>query len=108
LTLIGEADRLDAGRLQRQGMRTGRPVETAFEVAEDDVGGTKLFCDEREGHRRIGDVHQIHVTGEDHFHAHLPFCSHFAAPDDERIPTSSHTGEGRCLWAGHHDSDSSE
>jgi len=79
---------MHAGRLQRltrhpgvgekafmlDGMPAGRPVEAAFEIREHDVGGPKLFPDEDKGHRRIADIHQIHVTGENHLRRHIRSC----------------------------------
>src|SRR5260370_28365730 len=107
IDIVGEPDRPDAGWLQRlagnervgeksfmfHGMPALRPVETAFEVAKDDIGAAELFLNEGERYRRIGDVHQVHVTGEDHLHRHLPPMSSFA--DTMRILYCL-TGEGRC------------
>jgi len=85
IDVVGDADGMYAGRLQRfprhpgvgekafvlDGMPAGRPVETAFEVEEHDVGGAELVADKGKGYGRVGDVHQVDVTGEDHFCRHL-------------------------------------
>jgi hypothetical protein len=41
-------------------------VQTALQVAEDDIGRAKLVANARERDRRVIDVHQVDVAGEDH------------------------------------------
>src|SRR5258706_868196 len=48
----------------------GRLVKAAFEVAEYDVGGAEFRGDSFERNGGIGDVHQVDVTGKDHFERH--------------------------------------
>src|SRR5438874_13022943 len=52
-------------------MPARRPIETAFQIRKDDVGGTELVLDQREWRRRIGDIHQIDVAGKNHLGRHL-------------------------------------
>src|SRR6266446_5237645 len=60
-----------------QGVRCRRLVETAFEIAKDDLGRPELILYKRERHRRIGDIHQVHVTGEDDLRSHSSPRSRF-------------------------------
>jgi len=54
-----------------RGMAARGLVQTAFEIAKDDLGGTELVPDDDKGHRGVGDVHQVHVTSEDHLHRYF-------------------------------------
>ena len=49
----------------------GRLVEAALQVAEQDIGLPQRLLDPREWHLRIGDVHEVDVTGQHQrsFHA---------------------------------------
>jgi hypothetical protein len=86
------------------GMAAGRLVETAFEIREDDIGAAKLVLDEREGHRRVGHVHQVHVTGQDHLDRHFSSRLAVGSRDHNRASrrappwqrTSPLSGEGAC------------
>src|SRR5262249_16053949 len=76
--VVSDADGMDAGAFERLATDGGvgekslvtvrmvrRPrVEAAFEIAEDDVRLMQLFGHARERYRRIGDLHQVHVTGQ--------------------------------------------
>jgi len=50
-------------------------METAFEVAKNNVSGPKLVLYKGKRHARIGDAHQVDITGEDHLRRHLPLSS---------------------------------
>ena len=89
IDVVGDADGLDAGRFQRlaghrrvgkkalivERMARGRRAQAAFEVREHDVRGAELVSHQRERDQRIGDVHQVHVAGQDHRRRHFPNLS---------------------------------
>src|SRR5436190_18835355 len=56
-------------------MPTRRPIETAFQIRKDDVGGTEFGLHERERHPWISGVHQIDVTSQNHLCRHATLLS---------------------------------
>ena len=78
--VVGDPDGMNSRQLQRLAAdcRIGKEAliadrvsrrrvdQAALEVAEHHVGSAQLIGDQGEGRFRIGDVHEIHVTGEDH------------------------------------------
>ena len=51
--------------LMLDGMPLGRPVQTAFEIGEDEIGLAQFRPDQPERHGRVVDIHQIHVAEQD-------------------------------------------
>src|SRR4051812_41073949 len=92
IDIIGDADRSDPGDPQRLAgdLRVGekplmldgmspetslrRPIQTAFEIGEDDMGLAQFRSNEPERHGGVLDIHQIHVA-EQHQRGHPTFSS---------------------------------
>ena len=87
IDVVGDTDRVKAREPQglaanlRVGKKTlsvvrapRRQMQTAFQIAEHDIGGVQLGGNMAERNRRIGDVHQIDITRQSQF------ARHFSSP----------------------------
>jgi hypothetical protein len=114
--VVGDADGMNPGKLQRlaadgrireETLIAGRVPrrrvdQAAFEIAEHHVGPAQLVADKGKRRFGIGDVHEVHVTGEDHPQRHrITLATRTAGPRDRTriIPAHDVSELGRAVDA---------